>query len=62
MSLFSILFLLWSHADWLSHQIKHVYFTHLGRGDLDVDDDGCEGRLPQLWRVVDGVGVQNYQL
>lgn len=36
--------------------------THLGRGDLDVDDDGRQRRLPQLRRVVDGVGVQNHQL
>lgn len=41
------------------HQIK---FPHLRRGDLDVDDDGGEGSLPQLWRVVNGVSVQNDQL
>lgn len=42
--------------------IKYAHFTHLGRGYLDVDDNGGEGSLSQLWRVVDGVGVQNHQL
>lgn len=36
--------------------------TRLGGGDLDVDDDGSEGGLAQLRRVVDGVCVQNHQL
>lgn len=36
--------------------------THLWGGDLDVDDDGSEGGLSQLRRVVDGVSVQNHQL
>lgn len=36
--------------------------THLGGGDFDVDDDGGQGRLGQLGRVVDGVGIQGHQL
>lgn len=35
---------------------------HLGGGHLDVDDDGCQGGLGQLGRVVDGVSVQHHQL
>lgn len=36
------------YFDRLSHQIKHDEFPHLRRGDLDVDDDGGKGGLPQL--------------
>lgn len=36
--------------------------THLWGGDLDVDDDGSEGGLAQLRRVIDGVSIQNHQL
>lgn len=53
---------LWSYIDHFSHQMKQVNFTYLRRGDLDVDDDGGEGSLPQLRWVVDGVCVKNYQL
>lgn len=42
--------------------LDEVGMTHLGGGDLDVDDDGSEGGLAQLRRVVDGVSVQNHQL
>lgn len=50
------------YFDRLCHQIKCDEFPHLRRGDLDVDDDGGQGSLPQLWRVVNGVSVQNDQL
>lgn len=43
-------------------KLYEVGMTHLGGGDLDVDDDGSEGGLAQLRRVVDGVSVQNHQL
>ena len=36
--------------------------THLWRGHLHVDDDGGQGGLEELGRVVDRVGVQHYQL
>lgn len=32
----------------LRRSVEHVDPAHLGGGDLDVDDDGGEGRLPQL--------------
>lgn len=35
---------------------------YLWRGHFDVDDDGSQGGLEELGRVVDGVGVQHHQL
>lgn len=37
-------------------------FAYLWRGHLDEDDDGSQGGLGELGRVVDGVGVQHHQL
>lgn len=36
--------------------------THLGRGDLDVNNDGGQRGLGQLGWVIDGVSIQSNQL
>lgn len=54
-----------SSFEWILAKIskaRGVGGTHLWRGDLDVDDNGGEGGLAQLRRMVDGVGIQNHQL
>lgn len=35
---------------------------YLGRGDLDMDDDGSQRGLEQLGWVIDGVCIQDHQL
>jgi hypothetical protein len=36
------------------------FLEHLGRGDLEMNQDGVKARLEQLGGMVDGVAVQDY--
>lgn len=42
--------------------LEPVYCTHLGRCDLDVNNDGGQRSFRELGWVVDGVSVQGDQL
>lgn len=39
-----------------------LWSKYLWWGDFNMDDDGGQGGLEKLRRVVDGVGIQNHQL